>query len=733
MSDNREIPKKRMQSSHLDEEIRTDEIVRTFRMPAGAGGEETDDGGTLMRPRRPHRKRPLPRAIKWGAAGLVALFVIGFGASYFIARHELARAVSVRERALRAGVEDLGNFDLGSAEKEFSSENGGGSGWFSVITSFFSGTGNAVGAWSDLSGRMLSLTENIGATENDFWNALAAVPVGNGDATSTAAVTGGTAPTPLVQDLQGIKDSLTAIDGDIGSLSGATAKLGAIGVLPDAADGNGADYLSFRTEIEGAVKFLNALIPWFSDNSKTHHVLVLLENPSEMRPGGGFIGSYADISLRGGAVTGIAVHDIAEADAGFGAKIVPPVPLQLEETGWRPADGNWFFDFPTSASETIVLFDAAKPYADTSTTFDAAVALTPQAMADVLSVTGPIAVPDAALGITPAKGAATSTVFTADGLTEEIQAVVQAGQAQAKKASAPPKGVIGLLWQSALQDLAQAGPDSGTRLLDLASGWIADKDMMIYFADPDIEGFLRSSGAAGDEFVFPQNFNGDYLAVADTDVNSDKSELYVSSTVAWTIGLNADGTATDHVAITRAHHGDRAPRTDWWYRTTNQDYLQLFVPAGSTLENESGGFVKKVPAPVNYEKNGYSADPLVAAMQSATAPVFSYPAVSVRNGDGGGKAADPGKTVFSVWSRTYMASSSEVVFDYSHPLYTVPGDGVAYEFVLERPSGATGNYRIEVDAPLGYVFDENGLASFAYDASGTPPGRVTVDLTLRKM
>jgi hypothetical protein len=253
---------------------------------------------------------------------------------------------------------------------------------------------------------------------------------------------------------------------------------------------------------------------------------------------------------------------------------------------------------------------------------------------------------------------------------------------------------------------------------------------MAYFTDPAIENFIVASGVGGEEFRFPSDFNGDYLAVANTDVNSDKSELYVSSTVAWTVQIGSGGTATDQVVVTRTHHGNAAPAGEWWYRTTNQDWMQVFVPGGSALTNETGGFVKRVPAPVNYARGGWSTDPLVYAMQSSTAPIFAYPAVSVRNGNAGG--ADPGKTVYSVWDRTYAGHTTQVTFDYTHPLYTPPADGVSYEFVLERPSGATGEYKIEVDAPLGYVFAENGLASWTYDATSTP-GRLSVDLTLQKL
>jgi hypothetical protein len=152
--------------------------------------------------------------------------------------------------------------------------------------------------------------------------------------------------------------------------------------------------------------------------------------------------------------------------------------------------------------------------------------------------------------------------------------------------------------------------------------------------------------------------------------------------------------------------------------------MQIFVPNGSTLQNQSGGITKSIPAPINYARDGYSTDPNVLAIASTTQQNFSYPKVATH--------AESGKQVFSVWSRTYAGSSSTLSFNYSHNLFAIPAAGVQYQFVFERPSGATGDYHIEVDAPLGYAFAENGLASFTYNSTSTP-GRLMFTLTLQKI
>jgi hypothetical protein len=179
---------------------------------------------------------------------------------------------------------------------------------------------------------------------------------------------------------------------------------------------------------------------------------------------------------------------------------------------------------------------------------------------------------------------------------------------------------------------------------------------------------------------------------------------------------------TTNLTITRTHNGNQSPY--WWYQTTNQDYMQIFVPDGSTLEDQSGGISKSIPAPINYARDGYSTDPNVLAIASTTQQNFSYPKVTTHT--------ESGKQVFAVWSRTYAGQSSTLSFDYSHGLFVVPAAGVQYQFVFERPSGAIGDYHIEVDAPLGYAFAENGLASFMYDSTSTP-GRLMFTLTLQKI
>jgi len=243
-----------------------------------------------------------------------------------------------------------------------------------------------------------------------------------------------------------------------------------------------------------------------------------------------------------------------------------------------------------------------------------------------------------------------------------------------------PKAILAQLYQALFQQLASSTDAQKQQILGLAFTWITNRDVMIYGKNPTFETFANTYGATGEVYQFPQNFNGDYLAIANADINSDKSELYMAQNIIYDASIGNDGTVTDNLIIKRTHNGNQSPY--WWYQTTNQDYMQIFVPNGSSLNNQSGGITKSVAPPINYIKNGYSTDPLLLAIASTTRRIFGYPQITSHS--------EFGRKVFAIWSRTSAGSSSTLSFNYSHNLFTAPAPGVQYQFIFERQSGANG-------------------------------------------
>ncbi len=79
--------------------------------------------------------------------------------------------------------------------------------------------------------------------------------------------------------------------------------------------------------------------------------MVLFQNNMELRPTGGFIGSFALVDFERGKLVNYEIFDVYEADGQLKGYVAPPEPISkyLGEAAWYMRDGNWDPDFPVSA------------------------------------------------------------------------------------------------------------------------------------------------------------------------------------------------------------------------------------------------------------------------------------------------------------------------------------------------------------------------------------------------
>lgn len=81
--------------------------------------------------------------------------------------------------------------------------------------------------------------------------------------------------------------------------------------------------------------------------------LVLFQNNMELRPTGGFIGSYGIVTFDKGSLASFDVFDVYAADGQLKGHVEPPPPIRkyLEQPNWYLRDSNWDVDFQNSAAQ----------------------------------------------------------------------------------------------------------------------------------------------------------------------------------------------------------------------------------------------------------------------------------------------------------------------------------------------------------------------------------------------
>ena len=86
--------------------------------------------------------------------------------------------------------------------------------------------------------------------------------------------------------------------------------------------------------------------------------VVLLQNNTELRATGGFMGSYARLRFRNGTLQNTKFEDIYEPDGQLYGYVKPPAPLDLafDHGSWKLRDSNWDPDFRVSAPQIAWFF-----------------------------------------------------------------------------------------------------------------------------------------------------------------------------------------------------------------------------------------------------------------------------------------------------------------------------------------------------------------------------------------
>ena len=345
--------------------------------------------------------------------------------------------------------------------------------------------------------------------------------------------------------------------------------------------------------LRNAAGILPGILGW--ERPRTY--LVLDQSPPELRPTGGFIGSYGLVTVDKGQVAGMEFHGIESLGSWKDYPCMEP-PAQLTsyllgDQCWETADGNWSPDFPTSAADTLRLYanqDGALPV-------DGVVGITPFAIDELLALTGPVTVPGT--DVTIAAGETEWKVL------EATRAPSEPGQDR--------KAILGVLAGEILRKVLDLPAKDWPELADALGRIAADRDAAVWFADPadpaaDPTGLkaAQDARALAAEWRFDgavRQDAGDYLFVNDANVSPvSKLNIVTSRTMSDAVDIDAVGNATHALEIAWSNGVDD-PANAAYKALTNRgganlgDYTRVLVPQQSRIGSVSGGSYVRLTAP----------------------------------------------------------------------------------------------------------------------------------------
>ena len=310
----------------------------------------------------------------------------------------------------------------------------------------------------------------------------------------------------------------------------------------------------------------SALIKRALGMEAARHYLVLFLNNTELRPGGGFIGSYGVIKLENGQpeilkITGSESLDNASPEVGR----TPPPPLAkyLGIKKQQLRDSNWSPDFPTSAKLALELY--REEGGEWNDRIDGVIGVTPSLFEEILKITGPVKVGD--------------IEFNSSNFTEKLEYEVEYGYRDRGTDFSDRKKLLGELSRALLPKLLTTSFTHWKDYLELVPRMLEEKHVLLYSKFSDEQQLLGEKKWDG---VLSAN-TGDYLLWTDSNLGSLKTDVAISRTLTYGTAYTATRKMVATVSMKYHHSGGFT-----WRTTRYRDYVRIFVPEGSKILSVTG-------------------------------------------------------------------------------------------------------------------------------------------------
>jgi hypothetical protein len=283
-------------------------------------------------------------------------------------------------------------------------------------------------------------------------------------------------------------------------------------------------------------------------------LLVIAQDTLELRPTGGYIGSYGILHFTGGAV---ALEKYEDTQL-----LPPPNPVMEppEDLGrvlpdyWSITNANWWPDFPTSAATAAEMYKRQG-----GGEVDGVVALTEFATARLIGALGQLQVPGYPKPVVE------------EGFDERVVYEVE----QKRPLDQPRKKFLTALADALFQRLTHAPGDKMPAISNAVDRSVAAGDIQLWFSDPARQQKLAGMVVEG---RLPKT-DRDFLMLVDSNLTASKANLGLVKEVTYHVRRRDDGYLEARLeAVVRNDEP-----VDELLNPYYNGYLRVYVPADAEL------------------------------------------------------------------------------------------------------------------------------------------------------
>lgn len=311
------------------------------------------------------------------------------------------------------------------------------------------------------------------------------------------------------------------------------------------------------------------LAPYINEiltNPKPYRILVFFYNNMELRPGGGFLGSFALVTFEKYTLKEFTVYDVYDADGQLTIHIEPPRPIRqyLRQPHWFLRDSNFSPDF---AQNVATAEDFLHKELELEK-IDSAVGITTTGLSYLLSGYKSLYIPDFNEYVTP------------DNFYLKAQARVEEDYFPGSKRK---KHFLSSVGRTMFLQLENISYGQFTRSLKKA---LDEKHVVVFSKDAPLQDTFIKNGWGGN-LVSPVCAGSQpsctliYLYPIDANVGVNKANLYVSRSIRLHSTLTDSGSLSHSIRVTFTNTSPAGIGLGGAYH----NYFQLYMSRDSTVKS----------------------------------------------------------------------------------------------------------------------------------------------------
>lgn len=419
--------------------------------------------------------------------------------------------------------------------------------------------------------------------------------------------------------------------------------------------------------------------------------LVMFQNSSELRPTGGFPGTYGVISFKDGKLDNLFVDDVYNLDGQLKEHIVPPIQLQHITPTWGMRDANWYVDFPKSAKNIEFFYKK-----EAGQNIDGVIVVNPEMIAKILGIVGPIEMPQYKL------------TLTAENILTTIQDQVEYGPNRAQ-----PKQIIKDFAPLLLSKIYTAGSDKWLEIFSTLVLSINEHNVLMNFNDLSLQSFVVDNGFSGQV----HQGDKDYLMATITNVKGSKTDAVTDTSMSVDTSFSEDS-AVHTVTISRQHNGGNMKYG--FYNKQNPAYVRVLVPEDAEFISIVGNDKPNFKPLVDYSSSKFVRDDNLVKFESSSVVDTSNRVTTY---------IEVGKKEFGFWLITDAGKSKTVTLRYSVPKALA---GNKYElYIQKQPSLKVKDFSFSMQKSESLIPEASYPLLTAKDNAYTYLGKLDNDLIVK--